>query len=126
MLATEQGWNVRVDRGPDWLFVRLSTSPEHNGDYNNLADHLWNLLEQHFIYRLVLELDELVVLPSGLIGQLVLLHKRLHTHNGVLRLCGLSDVQRQALDACRLQNRFPHYNNREEAVWGRHRPTQPR
>ena len=35
-----------VDRGPDWLFVRM------HGVYrptNQLADSLWKLLEQHFI-----------------------------------------------------------------------------
>lgn len=125
MLATTQGWNAQVDRGPDWLFVKLSASPDNHGDYSNLAEHLWSVLEQHFIYRLVLELDALPVLSSSLIGQLVLLHKRLHTHNGMLRLCGLTELQRQSLEACRLQSRFPHYTNREEAVWG-HRPTQPR
>ncbi len=125
MLATAQGWNVQIDRGPDWLFARLSANADHNGDYSNLAEHLWNVLEQHFIYRLVLEFDALPMLPSSLIGQLVLLHKRLHTHNGMLRLCGLSPLQRQALESCRLESRFPHYSNREEAVWG-HRPTQPR
>jgi hypothetical protein len=125
MLETVQGWNVRVDRGPDWLFVKLHAASDHGGDFSNLAEHLWNIAEQHFVYRLVLELDELPLLPSSLIGQMVLLHKRLCMHNGVLRLCGLSATQQQALSACRLQSRFPHYCNREEAVWG-HRPLQPR
>jgi anti-anti-sigma regulatory factor len=125
MLATAQSWSVRIDRGPDWLFARLSAPSDHNGDYSNLAEHLWNVLEQHFVYRLVLEFDELPMLPSALIGQLVLLHKRLHMRNGMLRLCGLTDEQRQALEACRLESRFPHYTNREAAVMG-HRPMQPR
>ena len=125
MLETAQGWSVKVDRGPDWLFVRLYGSPDNGGDYSNLAEHIWTVLEQHFIYRLVLELDQVPTLPSSLIGQLVLLHKRLHMHNGLMRLCGLSDGQRSALESCRLEARFPHYGNRDEAVFG-YRPLQPR
>jgi hypothetical protein len=34
-------------------------------------------------------------------------------------------MQRQALEACRLDARFPQYSSREAAVMGR-RPTQPR
>jgi anti-anti-sigma regulatory factor len=101
------------------------TSPGTTCDYSNLAEHIWQVLQQHFIYRVVLELDDLPSLPSSLIGQLVLLHKRMHTQGGVLRLCGLPPAQQQAISSSRLEERFPHYSNREEAVWG-HRPTQPR
>jgi hypothetical protein len=124
MLDTAQGWSVKVERGPDWLFVRLSSAPDHLGDYSHLAEQLWSILSQHFIYRLVLEMD-VKDFPSSLIGQLVMLHKRLCSHEGVIRLCGLTAGQWRALESCRLEARFPHYENRDEAVHG-HRPTQPR
>jgi anti-anti-sigma factor len=125
MLETARGWNLSVERGPDWLFVKLQAAPQVLGDYSNLAEQIWQVLQQHFTYRVVLELEGLSTLSSSLIGQLVLLHKRLHTQGGILRLCGLPPAQQQAISASRLDGRFPTYASREEAIWG-HRPTQPR
>ena len=51
------GWMIETQRGPDWLFVQLQASEEQRAEGNELADSLWSLLEQHFTYRLVLELD---------------------------------------------------------------------
>jgi anti-anti-sigma regulatory factor len=125
MLETAQGWHVSVERGPDWLFLRLHASPDSLGDYSHLAEQIWQVLQQHFTYRVVLEFSGFSSLPSSLIGQLVMLHKRLHVQGGLLRLCGLTTAQQQSFAASRLDSRFPIYHNREAAVWG-HRPSQPR
>ncbi len=125
MLETARGWNVSVERGPDWLFIRLQAGSAAGDDFSQLAEQVWNVVQQHFVYRVVLEIEGLNVLRSSLIGQLVLLHKRLHTQGGMLRLCGLSEGQQHAIACSRLDSRFPVYANREQAVWG-HRPTQPR
>ena len=84
------GWRMDVDRGPDWMFVRLHPAQNSEIDDFSLAEQIWSVMEQSFTYRLVLELDQVAVLQSGLIAQLVLLSKRIHTHSGMLRLCGLS------------------------------------
>lgn len=125
MLDTARTWNISVDRGPDWLFIRLEPATGSAADYSSLAEQIWQVVQQHFTYRVVLELERIDTFPSSLIGQLVLLHKRLHTQGGVLRLCGLSPSQQQAIQCSRLDARLPAYSNREQAVWG-HRPTQPR
>jgi anti-anti-sigma factor len=125
MLETARSWNVSVDRGPDWLFIHLEPAPESPADYSTVAEQVWQVVQQHFVYRVVLELENLATFPSSLIGQLVLLHKRLHTQGGVLRLCGLTPQQEQSIQCSRLDARFPAYPNREQAVWG-HRPAQPR
>lgn len=104
-----------VGRGPDWLFVRLRPD-EHRLD--DLADRLWALLDKHFIYRVVLEMDEVDFLPSLLMGQLVMLHKRVLQHDGALRLCGLTDSCAQALHFCRLDQALPSFDCREDAVRG--------
>ena len=106
-----------VDRGPDWLFVRLRP------DYENLsgvADRLWTLMNQQFIHRLVLEMDEVDFLPSVLMGQLVMLHKRVLQCGGALRLCGLNEQCLEALHICRLDQALPHFECREAAVHGTH------
>jgi anti-anti-sigma regulatory factor len=125
MLKTARGWDVSIERGPDWLFIKLLVAPDSAGDFSDLAEHLWHVLQQHFTYRVVLEFEGPPLLNSSLLGQLVLLHKRLHTHGGVLRLCGLSPDQQQVICSSRLESRFPVYSNRADAVWG-HRPAQPR
>ena len=125
VLDIAHGWTMDVDRGPDWLFVRLHGPKDTLPEDTNLAETLWNLLRQHFTNRLVLELDDVPMLRSHFIGQLVLLQKRIHMDGGLMRLCGLSSNHQEALTACRLRDRFPNYCDREAAVMG-HRPGLPR
>jgi anti-anti-sigma regulatory factor len=124
-VQTIPGWTLQVDRGPEWLFVR--PIPPRHGDTEevDLADALWSICHQHLTYRLVLELDEVLMLRSWLIGQLVMLHKRIATHDGLLRICKLSNDNQQVLRFCRLDDHFPQYADRCAAVMG-NRPMQPR
>jgi anti-anti-sigma factor len=114
-----------IDRGPDWLFIRLS--PPRHGDTGEiaLAEMIWHKLEQSFCHRVVLELDEVGYLRSWMIGELVKLHKRVTSHDGMLRLCGVSREAETVLRICRLTDCFPAYRNRTDAVMG-YRPQQPR
>ena len=125
MIHIAQGWDLDVERGPDWLFVRPHMATDDASDTPPLAEQVWALLEQNFSHRLVLELDRLEFLPSYMIGQLVWLYKRIHTHGGMMRICGLSPANRDVLRLSRLQEHFPFYADREQAVMG-HRPPQPR
>jgi anti-anti-sigma factor len=116
----KEDWGVDVDRGPDWLFVRLHPGKEEPPD---MADALWRLADRHFIYRLVLEMDQLNTIPSRLMGQLVTLQKRVLQRQGALRLCGLSPECAQALHFCRLDKALPNFDTREAAVLGARRET---
>ncbi len=119
------GWLVEMDRGPNCLFIRLRTPQDQSVDASHLADKIWSLLEQHSTNRLFLELDEVPVLGSPMIGQLLNLRKRIQDRAGLMRICGLSDDNQQILDRTRLGGRFAHYRSREEAVMG-FRPSQPK
>jgi anti-anti-sigma regulatory factor len=119
MAQLAPSWVADVERGPAWLFVRLN-SPEGCGDGAELSDTIWSLVERHFTYRLVLECDELVRLDSTLVAQLLVLDRRLHARGGMLRLCGLSELNQQVLERCRLNGRFPCFRNRSHAVLGDH------
>lgn len=125
MLELARGWQATIDRGPDWLFIRLNCSDASQAATESLASEIWTTMQQHFIYRVVLEMDQVQYLTSALIGQLVQLHKRVHNQGGVLRLCGLNDAGQDSLRISRLDSRFPAYRSREEAVMG-FRPLQPR
>jgi anti-anti-sigma factor len=126
MLAIAPGCELDVERGPDWLLVRVGNLDLAESDTPPLAERLWDLLQQHFTYRLVLELDKAQFLNSHLIGQLVQLYQRIEEHDGVMRLCGLSSRNRQVLHACRLDDRLPLYGDRQEAVMGRPHWARPR
>jgi anti-anti-sigma factor len=126
MLAIAPGWELYVERGPGWLLVKVKTRKGAASDPPPLADELWDLLQRHFTYRLVLEMDQVDVLNSYLIGQLVRLYKLIREHDGIMRLCGLSAYNRQVLRICHLDDRFLPYRDREEAVMGCCRPRLPR
>lgn len=119
------GWLAAVERGPDWLFVRLQRPDLMAVDTPQLADALWDLLQRHFMNRMVLELDDIEYLYSDVVAQLVKLHKRLRNADGVLRICGLSPSNQEVLQSSGLDGRLPNYGDREEAVMG-YRPAQPR
>jgi len=117
-LQQASGWITEVDRGPDWLFVRLRAPVSRDADVSALAEQTWDLMRQHFASRIVLELEDLPLLRSSFIGELVLLHKRVHSQGGIMRLAGLSDANQSVLRMMRLDDRFPQYHNRHEAVAG--------
>lgn len=117
-LAT--GWHVELtDRGPDWLFIRLHVDGDSYYEVPDIADRIWSVVQQHFVYRVVLEMDELEFLSSHIIGQLVMVQKRVLQNGGTLRLCGLSPSCQEVLRICRLITVLPPYESRSDAVLGR-------
>ena len=81
MLATAPGCELDVERGPDWLLVRVRRMDLAESDAPPFAEQIWCLLEQHFTHRLVLELDQVRLLNSHLIGQLIQLYRRIAEHD---------------------------------------------
>jgi hypothetical protein len=124
MLELAPGWKMEMDRGPNWLIVRLHEPAEGAPAEVDLGRQLWDLLQMHFTNRLVLELGD-IPLGEPMIDQLVQLRRRIVERGGQLRLCGLSETTRQALLACHPETSLPHYHDRAEAVMG-FRPKQPR
>ncbi len=125
MLELAPGWTMDVDRGPDWLFVRLHGPDNGDAEGQDLAQRIWSLMQQHFTYRVVLEMDDLPLLRSYLLGQLVMLNKRIHSHNGMMRLSGLSESNQEVLHVSRLDHCFCPYASRADAVMG-HSIQKPR
>ncbi len=118
MLQVAPGWSVDMQRGPDWLYVRLRVTESQGSDVTGLAESIWGLLRREFTHRLVLELDELTCFPSALMGELVRLYELIQAHDGLMRLCGLSQSNLDVLQLTRLESSFPHYESREDAVMG--------
>jgi anti-anti-sigma regulatory factor len=114
------GLELNVDRGPNWLFVKLRAGQDAPPDVPQIADKLWSISSRHFIYRLVLELEDLEALPSGMMSQLVMLQERLSQCGGALRICGLSPECEESLQSCHLDSALPNHASREAAVMGSH------
>ena len=125
MLEIAPGWQLAVERGPDWLFVRLHAPETTDAEAPPLANRLWNLMQQHCVNRIVLEMDELPSLSRELIDQLAQLQQKVHESGGLVRLSGLSSESRRALAAAHVDDRLPAYANRSMAVMG-HLPNKPR
>jgi hypothetical protein len=123
------GWELKVERGPEWLLVRIvSPDPESLAESLEaapLGDQLWLLLERHFVYRMVLDLEDVGLLHGRLLTQLLLLQRRISEHDGMLRLIGISPDNQQVIEICGLGDRLPVYPCQEDAVMG-HVPNKPR
>lgn len=124
MLAVAQGCELDVQRGPDWLIVRVVSLDEESSA--SLGEQLWSLLDRHLTYRLVLELDGVPRLADSLVEQLVRLERRIAEHGGTLRLCGLSPYNRNLLRAEGFDRRVLSYRDRQEAILGCRVPRQPK
>ncbi len=112
------GWQFAVSHSSEWLFLRLQRLQPEAEACPPVAETAWDLASEHEVRRLIFELDEATALTSYLIGQLVLLHKRLSLAGGVLRLCGFSEANYSVIQLMQLHNRLPNYENREAAVLG--------
>lgn len=117
------GWELLWERSPDWLFVRVRCAEPNGADTPPLAEQVWNIVREESVQRVVLDLGELPFLFSYLIGQMMLLQKRLCAQAGVIRLCGVSPRNFESIRLCRLDHHLPCYAHREDAVMG-HNPMQ--
>jgi anti-anti-sigma factor len=118
MLTISPGWDLEVERGPDWLFVKLGDRVPADSDTPSLADEIWSILDRHFVYRVVLQLDRVRALDRDLLREVVRLYRRIRQHGGMMRLCGLSAQHHRMLEASGLIRRFPAYRDLQEAVMG--------
>jgi len=113
-----EGFKLSVDRGPNWLLVKLRPKRRFAQDVPQVADELWSIATRHFIYRVVLELDELDRMPAELTEQLVILQERLMQCGGSLRICGLPAECVEKLHDRHLDVALPNFATRQEAVLG--------
>lgn len=118
------GWQLDLERGPDWLLIRLQPTVQGPKQEIDLAKSVWQIMEQHLAHRLVLDMSAIPLMRSWLIGQLVHLHQLIAQHDGMLRLCNLSPGNQEAIRICRLQDQLPHYEDCHAAVMGT--PKKPR
>ena len=125
MLELAEGWRLELDFSTEWMFLRLYCDGYNAESSPPLAERAWSIAEQYDIKRIVIEVDHETLLISYLVAQFILLHKRAHLSDGVMRLCDLSRENYRVIELMQLTDRFPNYPDREHAVMG-YRPNQPR
>jgi anti-anti-sigma regulatory factor len=118
MLTTASGWIVDVERGPGWLFVTLGSPDPEDALAPDLADQLWSLAERHFIYRIVIRLDQVRTLDRTLLRELVRFYRRIRHHGGMMRLSSISSLHREMLGEHRLLDYIPAFDSVHDAVMG--------
>lgn len=118
VIATLNKWSLDVERGPDWLIVRIHPGSTDYQESMKIADQIWDHLKTHFTYRLVLDMREVEMLPSHLMGQLIILQKRVAQKGGAMRLCCLQLPCQESLLLARLDAVLPNHESREEAIFG--------
>lgn len=113
------GWQLDVDEGPDWLFLRLLRNGSDAAPEPPLAARGWAIADERQKVRLIFELGDGIVMTSHLAGQLILMHKRAEMAGGRFRICGFDEHAYSTLKMIRVAERFPNYASREDAVLGR-------
>jgi anti-anti-sigma regulatory factor len=122
MVQTDFGWQLDTQQVGEWLCVWVRREDEAEIDV--FMSRLWTVLRERHAYRLVLELDEVKVLSSRLIGHLIRLEQQIALQGGLLRLSGLSPEHLDALElfVSRLGRSFRCFPNREAALRGQECP----
>lgn len=125
MIDVTGGCIVGVERGPGWLFVRLSDVSRSEEREPLLAEGILALLQQHFVNRVVLECDGLRQLSHAQVEQLARLREWIDEQEGLMRLSGLTSESVATIEHCGHARLLPNYASRENAIRAS-RPTQPR
>ena len=118
MLSIAPGCELDVQRGPDWLLVRIDSLDLEQHEAVPLADEIWALIERHFTHRLVLDVRNVPRITRHVISELLQLYQRVADQGGVMRVCHLTPRNERVLHACRLDDRLMPYATWEEAVMG--------
>ena len=112
-----QSGQLQIERGPDWLFVRLDglARATASAPKQALADGIWDALQENLAHRVLLELDQVDAIDDDLIATITVLARRIRSTGGMMRLCGLSEVDLRTLRA-RGGTNVAHFDSRAEAV----------
>jgi anti-anti-sigma factor len=94
------------------------TYPElmHEEEVDLLGRHLRGLVEHHGCRRLVLDFQEVDLMGSDMLSELILLHKAVQAAGGRLALCGLHSHLRRVFASLRFDSIFTVCYDEEEAV----------
>lgn len=123
-------WSFVLERGPSCLYVRpipnLPTSPQEAfgrnrrapalPDADGFADQVWQMLNQHLTFRLVLEMDHVPTIDAALRHELLDLRDRIEERAGLMKLCNLSAESKEALATLGEARSISRFETRADAL----------
>lgn len=109
--------SIEVERGPDWLFVRVAGKADTG--QADLTASVWETIREHGASRVVLELDHVETIDEAFGGAIGEIGTRVRDAGGLIRICGLSEPQLSRLRSVAAASRVPHFDTRSDAVGGR-------
>lgn len=110
-----QGWDVSVERGPEWLFLRLENGKP--GAANRpLAERLLGTIQANRAHRVVLELDHVDSIDDSLLDAITTVGSHVRGDGGLIRVCGLSASTLLQLRKSAPGSELPHFESRSAAV----------
>lgn len=118
-------WNVALERGPDWLFVRLDVPEREAADDDTLSTRICAAVRAHHARRVVLELERVERLDEPLIGTIAAVGRLVRERGGLIRVCGLSGPNLARLRSSPAAGDVPHFASRAAAVVGDRHGTAP-
>jgi anti-anti-sigma regulatory factor len=112
--APPGGWDIAVERGPDWLFLRLERGGGQ-GMQRPLADQLMQLIRVNHAHRVVVEFDGVDPLDDALVDAIAVVGSRVRDEGGLIRVCGLSAGGVRRLESSDQAGDIPHFESRSAA-----------
>lgn len=115
----------RVSRREEGVVVELHDNPcRTTEDYEQIKQLLLQAGRDHV--RLIIDCSSVQVVGGRFFSALLLTFRQLGARPGDVILCGLAPVVRQVFEVTKLDQFFPIYDTREEALradWPEPRPT---
>lgn len=71
-----------------------------------IGRELFALTDQYHCKKVILDLTDLKMLTSSVLGKMITLHRKLHRTNGKLVLCNAGDFVTEVLETSRLHDYF--------------------
>jgi len=113
--TARSGWDVAVERGPDWLFLRLESGTPGAGD-GSLTDRLLGTIRANRAHRVVLELERVESIDATLLDAIATVGTQVRGDGGMIRVCGLSENTLRQLRKSPAGRELPHFESRSAAV----------
>lgn len=117
MKTVRTGWDFEVRRGEGWLVIEC-IPPDRRANQTPFAREVCELVDRCLADRVVLELARLEGLSAFSINELLAVQRFVDGNGGLLRLCGLTDTDRELLNRLGLSTILPAFHGLEEAVMG--------
>ena len=108
-------WDVAVERGPDWLFLRFENGGDGAAD-GSLTERLLGTIRANGAHRVVLELDRVESIDDALLDAITTVGSHVRGDGGLIRVCGLSEGNLRRLRRSAPGSDLPHFESRSAAV----------